>query len=181
MPRACVIVLDAVGAGELPDAAEYGDEGSDTLGNVARAVRGLDLPNLEALGLGNVEPLEGCPPQPGAPAVAGRLVERSKGKDTTTGHWELMGVVTPQPMPTYAHGLPFEVIDPFMHRTGRGVLGNKPASGTEIIEELGEQHRRTGKWIVYTSAASVFQIPAPLDTTPPADLYRGRALPPRLL
>jgi len=155
MPRACVIVLDAVGAGALPDAAEFGDEGSDTLGNVARAVGGLDLPNLEALGLGNVEPLEGCPPQPGAPAVAGRLVERSKGKDTTTGHWELMGVVTPQAMPMYPHGFPFEVIDPFMHRTGRGVLGNKPASGTEIIEELGEEHQRTGKWIVYTSADSV--------------------------
>ena len=108
---------------------EYGDEGSDTLGNVARAVGGLDLPNLEALGLGNVEPLEGCPPQPGAPAVAGRLVERSKGKDTTTGHWELMGVVTPQALPTYPHGFPHDVIDPFMHRTGRGVLGNKPASG----------------------------------------------------
>src|SRR6266545_4246571 len=100
MPRACVIVLDAVGAGELPDAAEYGDEG--------------------------------CPPQAGAPAVAGRLIERSKGKDTTIGHWELMGVVTPQPMPTYPHGFPHDVIDPFMHRTGRGVLGNKPASGTEI-------------------------------------------------
>src|ERR671932_440145 len=138
MPRACVIVLDAVGAGALPDAAAYGDEGSDTLGNVARAVGGLDLPNLEALGLGNVEPLEGCPPQPGAPAVSGRLVERSKGKDTTTGHWELMGVVTPQPMPTYPHGFPHDVIDPFMHRTGRGVLGNKPASGTEIIHELYE-------------------------------------------
>ena len=95
MPRACVIVLDAVGAGELPDAAEFGDEGSNTLANVARAVGGLDLPTLEALGLGNVEPLEGCAPQPGAPAIAGRLLERSKGKDTTTGHWELMGVVTP--------------------------------------------------------------------------------------
>ena len=129
MPRACVIVLDAVGAGALPDAAEFGDEGSDTLGNVARAVGGLDLPNLEALGLGNVEPLEGCPPQPGAPAVAGRLVERSKGKDTTTGHWELMGVVTPQALPTYPHGFPHDVIDPFMHRTGRGVLGNRPALG----------------------------------------------------
>ena len=116
MPRACIIVLDAVGAGELPDAGDYGDAGSDTLGNVARAVGGLDLPNLEALGLGNVEPLEGCPPQPGAPAVAGRLIERSKGKDTTTGHWELMGVVTPQPMPTYPHGFPHDVIDPFMHR-----------------------------------------------------------------
>jgi phosphopentomutase len=171
MPRACVIVLDAVGAGELPDAADYGDEGSDTLGNVARAVGGLDLPNLEALGLGNVEPLEGCPPQPGAPAVAGRLFERSKGKDTTTGHWELMGVVTPQPMPTYPHGFPHDVIDEFMHRTGRGVLGNKAASGTEIIQELGEEHQRTGKWIVYTSADSVFQIAAHEETIPLEELY----------
>jgi phosphopentomutase len=173
MPRACVIVLDAVGAGALPDAGEYGDEGSDTLGNVARAVGGLDLPNLEALGLGNVEPLEGCPPQPGAPAVAGRLVERSRGKDTTIGHWELMGVVTPQPLPTYPHGFPFEVIDPFMHRTGRGVLGNKQASGTEIIHELGEEHQQTGKWIVYTSADSVFQLAAHEETVPLAELYRA--------
>src|SRR5436309_1310329 len=173
MSRACVIVLDAVGAGELPDAAEFGDEGSDTLGNVARAVGGLDLPTLEAFGLGNVKPLEGCPPQPGAPAVAGRLVERSKGKDTTTGHWELMGIVTPQALPTYPHGFPFEVIDPFMHRTGRGVLGNKPASGTEIIEELGEAHQRTGKWIVYTSADSVFQVAAHEETVPLAELYRA--------
>src|SRR5437764_1434236 len=171
MPRACVIVLDAVGAGELPDAAEYGDEGSDTLGNVARAVGGLDLPNLEALGLGNIAHLEGCPPQAGAPAVAGRLVERSKGKDTTIGHWELMGVVTPQPMPTYPHGFPHDVIDPFMHRTGRGVLGNKPASGTDIIQELGEEHQRTGKWIVYTSADSVFQIAAHEETIPLEELY----------
>jgi phosphopentomutase len=171
--RACVIVLDAVGAGALPDAIDYGDEGSDTLGNVAKAVGGLDLPNLEALGLGNVEPLEGCPAQPGAPAVAGRLVERSKGKDTTTGHWELMGVVTPQPMPTYPHGFPHDVIDPFMHRTGRGVLGNTPASGTEIIQELGEEHQRTGKWIVYTSADSVFQIAAHEETIPLEELYEG--------
>jgi phosphopentomutase len=171
MSRACVIVLDAVGAGELPDASEYGDVGSDTLGNVARVVGGLDLPNLEALGLGNVEPLEGCPPQPGAPAVAGRLVERSKGKDTTAGHWELMGVVTAQPFPTYPQGFPHDVIDPFMHRTGRGVLGNKPASGTEIIEELGEEHQRTGKWIVYTSADSVFQVAAHEETIPLDELY----------
>jgi phosphopentomutase len=171
MPRACVIVLDAVGAGALPDADAYGDEGSDTLGNVARAVGGLDLPAMEALGLGNVEPLEGCPPQPGAPAVAGRLVERSKGKDTTTGHWELMGVVTPQPMPTYPHGFPYDVIDPFMNRTGRGVIGNRPASGTEIIQELGEEHQKTGKWIVYTSADSVFQIAAHEDTVPLEELY----------
>src|SRR3954467_5414159 len=171
--RACVIVLDAVGAGELPDAADYGDEGSDTLGNVAKAVGGLDLPNLEAFGLGNVKPLEGCPPQPGAPAIAGRLRERSKGKDTTAGHWELMGVVTAQPFPTYPHGFPFELIDPFSHRTGRGVLGNKAASGTEIIDELGEEHQRTGKWIVYTSGDSVFQIAAHVDTIPLEELYEG--------
>jgi phosphopentomutase len=173
MPRACVIVLDAVGVGELPDAGDYGDVGSDTLGNVARAVGGLDLPNMEALGLGNVKPLEGCPPQPGAPAVAGRLVERSKGKDTTTGHWELMGVVTPVAFPTYPYGFPDEVIDPFMNRTGRGVLGNKPASGTEIIQELGEEHQRSGKWIVYTSADSVFQIAAHEEIIPLAELYDG--------
>ena len=173
MPRACVIVLDAVGAGELPDADQYGDAGSDTLGNVAKAVGGLDLPNMEALGLGNVEPLAGCPPQPGAPAVAGRLIERSKGKDTTTGHWELMGVVTAQAFPTYPHGFPHDVIDPFMHRTGRGVLGNKPASGTEIIQELGEEHQKTGKWIVYTSADSVFQIAAHEETVPLDELYEA--------
>jgi phosphopentomutase len=173
MPRVCVIVLDAVGAGELPDADQYGDEGSNTLGNVAAAVGGLDLPNLEALGLGNVEPLEGCPPQPGAPAVAGRLFERSKGKDTTTGHWELMGVVTATAFPTYPHGFPHDVIDPFMHRTGRGVIGNKPGSGTEIIQVLGEEHQRTGKWIVYTSADSVFQIAAHEETVPLEELYEA--------
>jgi phosphopentomutase len=166
-----VIVLDAVGAGELPDAAEYGDEGSHTLANVARAVGGLDLPNLEHFGLGNVDELEGCPRQPHAPALAGRLFERSKGKDTTTGHWELMGIVTPEPMPTYPHGFPFEIIEEFAHRTGRGVLGNKAASGTEIIEELGEEHQRTGKWIVYTSADSVFQIAAHEETIPLDELY----------
>jgi phosphopentomutase len=166
-------VLDAVGAGELPDAAEFGDEGSNTLANVAHAVGGLDLPTLEALGLGNVEPLEGCAPQPGAPAIAGRLLERSKGKDTTTGHWELMGVVTPTAMPTYPYGFPDEVIDPFMNRTGRGVIGNRPASGTEIIQELGEEHQKTGKWIVYTSADSVFQIAAHEDTVPLEELYEA--------
>jgi phosphopentomutase len=173
MSHACVIVLDAVGAGELPDADQYGDEGSNTLANVAKAVGGLDLPNMEALGLGNVEPLEGCPPQPGAPAVAGRLLERSKGKDTTTGHWEMMGIVTAQAFPTYPHGFPHDVIDPFMHRTGRGVIGNKAASGTEIIQELGQDHQETGKWIVYTSADSVFQIAAHEDTVPLDELYEA--------
>jgi phosphopentomutase len=173
MPRACVIVLDAVGAGELPDAHEYGDEGSNTLGNVAKAVGGLDLPNLEHLGFGNIEDLEGCPPTDRAPAVAGRLFERSKGKDTTTGHWELMGIVTPVAMPTYPHGFPFELIEGFAHRTGRGVLGNKAASGTEIIDDLGEEHQRTGKWIVYTSADSVFQIAAHEETIPLEELYEA--------
>ncbi len=168
-----MIVLDAVGAGELPDAGQYGDEGSNTLGNVAKAVGGLDLPNMEALGLGNVEPLDGCPPQPGAPAVAGRLIERSKGKDTTTGHWELMGIVTAQAFPTYPHGFPHDVIDPFMHRTGRGVIGNRAASGTEIIQELGEEHQETGKWIVYTSADSVFQVAAHEETVPLEELYEA--------
>ncbi len=176
MPRACVIVLDAVGAGELPDAHEYGDEGSNTLGNVAKAVGGLDLPNLEQLGLGNIEDLAGCPPLEHAPAVAGRLFERSKGKDTTTGHWELMGIVTPVAMPTYSHGFPSDVIEEFAHRTGRGVIGNKAASGTEIIEELGEEHQRTGKWIVYTSADSVFQIAAHEETIPLEDLYEASGL-----
>jgi phosphopentomutase len=173
MPRACVIVLDAVGAGELPDAADYGDEGSNTLGNLAGAVGGLDLPSLEALGLGNVTPLEGCPPQPGAPAIAGRLLERSKGKDSISGHWELMGIVSAQPMPTYPHGFPFAIIEEFAHRTGRGVLGNAPASGTEIIQELGEEHQATGKWIVYTSADSVFQVAAHVETIPLEELYHA--------
>jgi phosphopentomutase len=173
VPRACIIVLDGVGAGELPDAADFGDEGSDTLGNVARAVGGLDLPSLEALGLGNVEALEGCPPQPGAPAIAGRLLERSKGKDTISGHWELMGLVSAQAMPTYPHGFPFAVIEEFAHRTGRGVLGNVPASGTEIIQELGEEHQASGKWIVYTSADSVFQVAAHVETIPLDELYHA--------
>ena len=157
----------------MPDAADYGDEGSNTLGNIAKAVGGLDLPNLEALGLGNVTELEGCPPQPYAPAVAGRLLERSKGKDTTTGHWELMGIVTPVPFPTYPYGFPDEVIDPFMNQTGRGVLCNKPASGTDVIQEFGEEHQKTGKWIVYTSADSVFQIAAHEDTVPLEQLYQA--------
>ena len=173
MPRACVIVLDGVGAGALPDADQFGDEGSDTLGNVARAVGGLDLPNLEALGLGNVTELEGCRAQPGAPAIAGRLVEKSKGKDTVSGHWELMGVVSGVAPPTYPHGFPFTIIEDFAHKTGRGVVGNVPASGTEIIQELGEEHQKTGKWIVYTSADSVFQIAAHEETIPLEQLYQA--------
>lgn len=164
-------MLDGVGVGALPDADTYGDEASNTLGNVARAVGGLDLPNLEALGLGNVIELAGCPPQPGAPALAGRLIERSKGKDTISGHWELMGIVSRRAPPTYPHGFPFNVIEDFAHKTGRSVLGNSPASGTEIIQVLGEEHQKTGKWIVYTSADSVFQVAAHVDTIPLDELY----------
>src|SRR4051794_18287681 len=173
MPRAWVFARGGVGAGELPAPADCGEEGPNTLSTRAAAVGGLALPMLEALGFGNIEPMDGCRPQPGAPAIAGRLTERSKGKDTTTGHWELMGIVTAQAFPTYPHGFPHDVIDPFMHRTGRGVLGNKPASGTDIIQELGEEHQRTGKWIVYTSADSVFQIAAHEETIPLEELYEG--------
>jgi phosphopentomutase len=169
--RAFIVVLDAVGAGALPDAADFGDEGSNTLGNVAKAVGGLRLPHLQALGLGNVEPLEGCAPLASAPSVAGRLLERSRGKDTTVGHWELTGVITERPFPTYPDGFPQELIDAFAEATGRGVIGNVAASGTEIIQRLGAEHQRTGKWIVYTSADSVFQIAAHEQTVPLEELY----------
>jgi phosphopentomutase len=169
--RAFIVVLDAVGAGELPDAASFGDEGSNTLGHVAEVVGGLRLPNLQALGLGNVLPLEGCPPLASAPSVAGRLLEHSQGKDTTVGHWELAGIVTERPFPTYPHGFPHDVIDRFSEATGRGVLGNVAASGTEIIQRLGAEHQRTGKWIVYTSADSVFQVATHEATVPLEELY----------
>jgi phosphopentomutase len=169
--RAFIVVLDAVGVGELPDAAAFGDEGSSTLAHVAEAVGGLQLPHLQALGLGNVMPLAGCPPEPSAPSVAGRLLERSLGKDTTVGHWELAGVVTERAFPTYPDGFPDDLLAAFSKATGRGVIGNVPASGTAIIERLGEEHQRTGKWIVYTSADSVFQIAAHVTTVPLEDLY----------
>ena len=173
MPRACVIVLDAVGVGELPDAADYGDAGSNTLGHVADAVGGLDLPHLRGLGLGNVLPLQGCEPVDAPPAVVGRLRTVSAGKDTTIGHWELMGIVTPEAMPTYPDGFPPEVLAAFEQATGRGVLGNVPASGTEIIERLGDEHVATGKWIVYTSADSVFQVAAHEDVVELEELYEA--------
>jgi phosphopentomutase len=168
-----VIVLDAVGAGALPDAPAYGDAGSSTLQHVADAVGGLDLPRLQALGLGNVLPLRGCAPRDDAPSVAGLLREHSAGKDTTTGHWELMGVLTEHAMPTYPDGFPADVISAFGEATGRGVIGNVPASGTEIIERLGELHQRTGDWIVYTSADSVFQVAAHEQTVPLDELYEA--------
>jgi phosphopentomutase len=173
MPRACVIVLDAVGVGDLPDAAEYGTEGSSTLAHVADAVGGLEVPALQALGLGNVMDVRGCPPRRDAPAVWGRLHERSKGMDTTTGHWEMMGIVTGRPFPTYPDGFPPEILDAFARATGRGVIGNVAASGTEIIQRLGAEHERTGSWIVYTSADSVFQVAAHESVIPLEELYEA--------
>lgn len=160
-PRAIVLVLDSVGAGELPDADQYGDTGSNTLGNTARAVGGLKMPVLGAFGLGNITPIEGVPPTRAPLASFGRCAERSAGKDTTTGHWEMMGLVLERPFPTYPAGFPDDVIAEFVTRSGvPGVLGNTVASGTVIINELGDEHMRTGWPIVYTSADSVFQIAA---------------------
>lgn len=169
--RIIVIVLDSVGIGELPDAAAYGDEGSDTLGNLARAVGGLRVPHFQSLGLGNIGELEGIPPASTPLASFGKMAERSAGKDTTTGHWELMGLVLEEPFPTYPNGFPEEVTAEFTRRIGRGILGNIPASGTQIIEEFGAEHLATGKPIVYTSADSVFQIAAHEEVIPIEQLY----------
>jgi phosphopentomutase len=168
MTRVFVCVLDGVGAGELPDAAAYGDEGSDTLRHVLERSQ-LELPNLVGLGLSEVTGLDLGAPWP--EATYGRLVERGAGKDTTTGHWEMMGVVLERPFPTYPDGFPPEVLEPFEAAIGRGVLCNRPASGTAVIDELGGEHVATGKPIVYTSADSVFQIACHEDVVPVAQLY----------
>lgn len=170
-PRAIVVVLDSVGCGELPDAGDYGDVGSNTLANTARVVGGLSLPNLRRLGLGNVIPIEGVPPVESPDASWGKCAEESEGKDTTTGHWEMMGLVLERGFPTYPDGFPPEVMDEFTRLTGLGWLGNSPASGTEIIAELGDEHVATGKPIVYTSADSVFQIAAHESVIPVERLY----------
>lgn len=169
--RCLLITLDGVGCGALPDSREFGDRDVNTLGHVAEAIAGLKLPNLGALGLGNILPLAGVPPAPRPQALFGKLAERSRGKDTTVGHWELMGVVTGKSFPVFPEGFPATVIEEFERVTGRGVLGNITASGTEIINDLGEEHLRTGKLIVYTSADSVFQIAAHEDIVPVDDLY----------
>lgn len=170
--RFVVIVLDSVGIGEAPDAADFGDVGSHTLGNMARAVGGLNLPNLEKMGLGNIAILEGVEPQTNPTAVYGKLTEVSPGKDTTTGHWELMGVELKRPFPLYPNGFPPEIMKLFEVAIGRKTLGNYPASGTVIIEELGEEHIKTGKPIVYTSGDSVFQIAAHEEVIPVDELYK---------
>lgn len=169
--RVIWVVLDSVGIGEMPDAARYGDAGSDTLGNIAR-LRTLRLPNLTRLGLANIKRLTGLPPVQNPEGAFGKCTLASPGKDTTTGHWEMAGIHLKRPFPLFPNGFPPEVMQPFEDRIGRGTLGNCVASGTEIIRELGEEHVRTGKPIVYTSADSVFQIAAHEDILSVAELYR---------
>jgi phosphopentomutase len=175
LKRAAIIVLDGLGIGLCPDQAAYGDGGSDTLGNVARAVGGLELPNLERLGLGRCRPIPGLSSGVRPGAAHGVALPASHGKDSTTGHWEICGVVLERPFRTYPRGFPRELLDEFARRTGRGWLGNTAASGTQIIADLGAEHQRTGKWIVYTSADSVFQVAAHEDTVLLEELYRACA------
>ncbi|MCF8001301.1 MAG: phosphopentomutase [Halanaerobiales bacterium] len=170
--RVVLIVLDSVGIGELPDAKEYGDVGSNTLVHTAEAVDGFDLPNLEKLGLGKIEDIKGIDSKLKTQGVYSKMKEKSVGKDTTTGHWELAGLVSKSPFPVYPDGFPDEVIEQFEKEIGREVLGNKPASGTVIIEELGKEHIESGKPIVYTSADSVFQIAAHEDVISVQELYK---------
>ncbi len=169
--RVIWIVLDSVGIGEMPDAGAYGDRGSDTLGNIAKR-RALHLPNLCRLGLANIKPLAGLAPDAAPLGAFGRCALASPGKDTTTGHWEMAGIHLEKPFPLFPRGFPPEIMNEFERRTGRGWLGNKAASGTEIIQELGEEHMRTGSPIVYTSADSVFQVAAHEETIPLAGLYK---------
>lgn len=169
--RAIVIIIDGVGIGEMPDASKYGDQGSHTLANMASVVGGLHLPNLEKMGLGKIAVIDGVNGFLKASANYGKMAEMSKGKDSTTGHWELAGLIVKKPFPTYPDGFPPLVIDEFVRRINRGILGNKPASGTEIIKELGEEHVKTGKPIVYTSADSVFQIACHEEVIPLKELY----------
>lgn len=171
--RAALIVLDGLGIGPAPDTDRYGDGGSDTLGNLSRAVGGLTLPNLEQLGLGCCAPIEGLRAVDRPIAACGVATPVSPGKDSTTGHWELCGLTLDQPFKTFPHGFPAEFITALTRATGRGVLGNKPASGTAILEELGDEHLATGKWILYTSADSVCQLAAHESLIPLEELYRG--------
>lgn len=171
MKKTILIVLDSLGVGELPDAKIYGDEGSNTLGNMAKAVGGLKTPNLAKMGLGNLTDVKGVEPNKYTLGVYGKLMEKSQGKDTTTGHWELMGLITQDPMPTFPNGFPFEIINKFEQLIGRKTIGNEVASGTEIIARLGKKHMETGYPIVYTSADSVFQIAAHEEIIPLEQLY----------
>lgn len=169
--RIILMVLDSVGIGALPDACDYGDTGCNTIANTAAVVKGLRLPNMETLGLGNIAPIMGVAPATTPQAAHGKMAMRSAGKDTTTGHWELAGLILERPFPTYPHGFPPDLIEQFERAIGKPVLGNKPASGTVIINELGDEHLRTGYPIVYTSADSVFQIAAHEEVLPIDELY----------
>jgi phosphopentomutase len=171
--RAAIIVLDGVGIGAAPDAESYGDAGSNTLGNLAQTIGGLRLPNLERAGLGRIAPLEGVRSPDHTTGAYGLMVPASAGKDSTTGHWEIAGIHLTKAFPTYPNGFPAHLLAEFSRRTGRGVLGNTAASGTAIIAAHGEAHQRTGAWIVYTSADSVFQIAAHEETIPLDELYRA--------
>ncbi|MDQ0339158.1 phosphopentomutase [Caldalkalibacillus uzonensis] len=171
--RIFLIVLDSVGIGAMPDAEQFGDEGAHTLGHIAEHLGGLHMPNMQKLGLGNIEPVKGIPAASQPLAAYGRMQEASAGKDTMTGHWEIMGLRVDVPFRTFTEtGFPAELISEFEQRVGRKVIGNKAASGTEIIKELGEEHMRTGHLIVYTSADSVFQIAAHEEVVPLEELYR---------
>lgn len=169
--RAIILVLDGVGIGEAPDAAAYGDVGSDTLGNTARAVGGLALPALARAGLGRIAPLLGVTPEPSPTAAWGSMAPRSAGKDSTTGHWEIAGVHLAKPFPTYPDGFPSVFVEEFARRTGRPVIGNVVGSGTAVLDRFAEEHRRTGAWILYTSADSVWQVAAHEEVVPLAELY----------
>ena len=170
--RVITIVLDSVGIGEMPDAEEYGDKGSNTLVNIAKTMGGLDLPNMAKLGLGHLAEIPGVEKVENPEGVYGIMMEKSPGKDSTTGHWEMMGIILKKPFDIFPNGFPEELIKEFEKRTGRKVIGNKAASGTEIIKELGPEHEKTGALIVYTSADSVFQIAAHKDIVPLEELYR---------
>ncbi|TCT15020.1 phosphopentomutase [Natranaerovirga pectinivora] len=165
------IILDSVGMGELPDAHEFGDVGSNTIGNISKAIGGLKIPNMIKLGLGNIDNIKGLNRSINPAGVFARVAEKSKGKDTTTGHWEMVGVYSENGFPIYPEGFPTEIINPFKEAIGTEILGNYAASGTEIIKELGEEHIKTGYPIIYTSADSVFQIAAHEDIIPLERLY----------
>lgn len=180
--RFVIVVADGAGCGAMPDAKEYGDEGSDTIGNTSRAVGGLALPVLGRMGLGHVTAVRGVPPDPRPSGLHGRMAERSHGKDTITGHWEMMGIVLREGFALFPDGFPPEIVGPFVRETGvPGILGNRAASGTVIVQELGEEHQRTGKPIVYTSADSVFQVAAHEETVPLETLYEWCRIARRIL
>ena len=170
--RACVLILDSCGVGELPDAAFYGDVGANTIGNIAKTLGGLKLPNLQKMGMGNIINIDGVPAEPNTMMSFGKMAQASHGKDSTVGHWEHFGIITSKPFPTYPNGFSAEIISEFEKRTGRKAIGNKAASGTEIIKELGQEQLAAGSLIVYTSADSVFQIAAHRKIVPVEELYR---------